>query len=150
MKIPIKQAFLKHFQRQFSLRLHMFAILLATTLSGILLSKVLLILGVVDFRVRYPLSVLFSYLVFFACIRLWLSCIASANRAKTSVFDWLDLPGPSPRGGGGSVFRGGGGQFSGAGASGSFEKPGMAFVETSVAADPSRHPEVAHLKVSAK
>jgi len=48
----------------------MFAILLATTLSGVLFSKVLLVLGVVDFRVRYPLVVLFSYLVFFVCIRL--------------------------------------------------------------------------------
>jgi hypothetical protein len=137
MKIPLKQAFLKHFQRQFSLRLHMSAILLATTLSGVLFSKVLLVLGVVDFRIRYPLSVLFSYLVFFVSIRLWLSCIASANRAKASAIDWLDLPGPSPRSVGGNFFRGGGGgQFSGAGASGSFEKPDMAFVETSVAADP--------------
>ena len=141
MRIPIKQAFQKHFQRQFSLRLHMFAILLATTLSGVLFSKALLILGIVDFRVRYPLSVLFSYLVFFGCIRLWLSCVASANQAKTSPTDWLDLPGPSPRSGGGSLFHGGGGgQFSGAGASGSFEKPDMAFVETSVAADPQPTP----------
>ena len=138
MKIPIRQAFQKHLQRRYSLRLHMLAILLATTLSGILFSKVLLLFDVVDFRVRYPLAVVFSYLVFFVCIRLWLSCIASIKQSKTSVADWLDLPTPSFRSGAEKVLPSihrGGGQFSGAGASGFFENPDVTLVETTALSD---------------
>jgi hypothetical protein len=133
MKMPLRQAFQKHLEHQYSLRLHMCAILLATTLSGILFSKTLLLFDVIDFRVRYPLAVFFSYLVFFACIKLWLSWVSSVRESKTSVADWFDLPTTSFRSGTGRAippFHGGGGQFSGAGASGSFDSPQTAFVET--------------------
>jgi hypothetical protein len=135
MKIPGKQAFQKHFQRKFSLRLHMAAILLATTLSGVLFAKVLLMCNIADFRIRYPLSVLLSYLVFFFCIKLWLFCISPSKSDKTNALAWLDFPSPSDQGsGGGGIpsFRGGGGQFSGAGASGSFEGHDAAIVETGI------------------
>ena len=133
-----KQAFQKHLQHRFSLRLHMCLILLATILSGVLFLKILLMLGVTDFRVRYPLSVLLSYLVFFACIRLWLLCISPNRSGKTNTIGGLDLPLPSDRssgGGGIPSFRSGGGQFSGAGASGSFEGDNAAVAETSLLAN---------------
>jgi hypothetical protein len=139
----MKQSFQNHLERRFSLRLHMLAILLATALSGVLFAKMLFVLRVVDFRVRYPLSVLLSYLVFFVCIKLWLFCIASAKKETTSSTAWFDVPSPSFRGsGGGNVppLRGGGGQFSGAGASGSFKGPDMALVENAALATPQPAP----------
>jgi hypothetical protein len=140
MKIPIRKAFKKHLELRYSLRLHMVAILLATALSGVLFSKVLLFFGVVDFRIRYPLSVVFAYLVFFACIRLWLACISSNREAKTSGGDWLVdfIPSPSSGSGGGKEipsFSGGGGRFAGAGASASFESPDQTFVKGAILAD---------------
>jgi hypothetical protein len=138
MKVPIKQAFERHLQRRYSLRLHMFVILLATTLSGILFSKILLFFDVIDFKVRYPLAVVFSYLVFFVCIKLWLAWIASVKESKTSATDWLDLTTPSFRGGTEKVLpsiHGGGGQFLGAGSSNSFDSPETALVETTVSSD---------------
>lgn len=140
MKIPIRKAYKKHLGRRYSLRLHMVLILLATAFSGVLFSKVLLFFGVVDFRIRYPLAVVFAYLVFFACIRLWLACISSTRESKTSGGDWLVdfIPSPSSGGGGGKEipsFHGGGGRFSGAGASASFESPDETFVKGAILAD---------------
>lgn len=135
MKVPLRQTFQKHLQRKYSLRLHMFAILLATTLSGVFLSKVLLLLDIADFRVRYPLAVAFSYLVFFASIKLWLSWIASVKESR----DWIDLPIPSFQGGVEKAIptvHGGGGQFSGAGASGPYDNPDTIIVQTAVLQDP--------------
>jgi len=144
MKIPIRQAFQKHLQRRYSLRLHMVAILLATALSGILFSKALLFFGVLDFRIRYPLAVVFSYLVCFVCVRLWLSCISSIKESKTHATDWVDLiTTPSFRSGAGkeiAPFRGGGGRFAGAGASGSFESPDQALVKGAILADSQQTP----------
>jgi hypothetical protein len=102
----------------------MFIILLATTLSGILFSKLLLVMDVGDFRIRYPLVVALSYLIFFACIRLWLSFFLN-KKTKSSSAGWIDLPNHL----GGNIkgvsqsFRGGGGHFGGAGASDAFEAP---------------------------
>lgn len=138
-----KQAFQKHLQRRFSLRVHMFVILVATILSGVLFLKIMVMLGVADFRIRYPLSVLLSYLVFFACIKLWLLCISPNRSDKTNTIGWLDLSLPSNRGsGGGGVpsFRSGGGQFSGAGASGSFEGHNAAIAETGLLSTPKPTP----------
>ncbi len=121
----------------------MLAILLATTLSGALFSKVLLMCNMADFRIRYPLSVLASYLVFFFCIRLWLSCISPHRSKKANVVGSLDFPSPSGRGSGGGgapLLRGGGGQFSGAGASGSLEGHDAAIVETGILSETQSTP----------
>lgn len=105
----------------------MFIILLATTLSGVLFAKLLLLVRVADFRVRYPLIVIFSYLVFFACIKLWLHFMTSAKISDSSGeggSDLFDIPVVgSSRGLGQAAVRGGGGEFLGAGASGSFDAP---------------------------
>ena len=100
------------------------AILLTTALSGVLASKVFLVFNVDNFVVRYPLAVLFAYLVFFLCIKLWLAYVSPQKESKSNLSDWLDIPTPSSSGsGGGSIpsFRGGGGEFSGGGASASFD-----------------------------
>ncbi len=143
IKIPIKEAFQKHLQRRYSLRLHMIAILLATTLSGILFSKVLLFIHVMDFRIRYPVAVVLSYFIFFTCIKLWLSWIASIKDSRPSVSDWLDFPSPSFGDGPGKVLPpvyGGGGQFSGAGAAASFDTSDTLIAETEGLPGPSISP----------
>ena len=136
--ITTRQAFEKYLQHRYSLRTHMFAILLVTTLSGVLFARGLLTVGVVDFRVRYPLAVIFSYLVFFFCIKLWMNYIGAMKDSKDAIADSLTYSGPSAgsnipnplssiKGGAGQISEeglvSGGGQFLGAGASGSFNNP---------------------------
>ena len=108
------------------IRFHMSLILTAVIASGVLTSKGLLELGMHSMRVRYPLGVLASYLVFLLLVRIWIWYVSIAA-VKTSL-DGLDLDGNidvdfgggSPGGGGG--FGGfGGGDSGGAGASNSWE-----------------------------
>jgi len=116
-----KERFQRLFRRKFSLRFHMVLILLATTFAGLLVSKVFHIFRMENIVIRYPLTVLFSYLVFFVCVKLWLLWVTSGKSASGD-YGWIDIPTPSGSGGGGAMLpRGGGGQFSGAGASGSFD-----------------------------
>jgi hypothetical protein len=138
LRITTKQAFEKYLQHRYSLRIHMFAILLVTALSGVLSAKGLLIVGALDFRVRYPLAVIFSYLVFFFCIKLWMNYIGAMNDSKDALADSFAYSGPSAgsnipnplsliKGGAGQIsdegLVPGGGDFLGAGASGSFSDP---------------------------
>ena len=117
-----KKTFLQRFRESHSLRLHMTAILLATACSGVLASKLLLFVRVENFAIRYPIAALVSYLVFFACIKLWLVALAPTSRGNTSGFDVLDIPaGGSGSGSGNAPFSGGSGEFAGGGASGDFE-----------------------------
>lgn len=114
----------------------MSAILLATALSGVLASKLFLVLKVENFVIRYPLAVLFAYLIFFLCIKLWLWYVAPRKKTSTNLADWLDIPKPSSSGsGGGNVpsFHGDGGEFSGAGASASFDVHSTVLSETPIA-----------------
>jgi hypothetical protein len=122
-----KKFFQKAFQRRFSLRLHMSLILLATAFSGILGSKLFHALHMENLVIRYPLAVLLSYGVFFLCIRLWLLYVSPAKGTTSGTYNWLNIPSSSGHSsGGGNVpsLRGGGGEFSGAGASASFDSPG--------------------------
>lgn len=114
----------------------MSAILLATACSGVLFSKLILAFSIENFIIRYPLAVLFSYLIFFICIRLWLIYVTPKKRKRTSdASDWLDIPTPSS---GGSTadhvptFHGGGGSFGGGGGSASFELDSSVAVETPI------------------
>ncbi|MBI1920777.1 MAG: hypothetical protein HYS23_06810 [Geobacter sp.] len=146
-----KITFTDHFKNRLPLRLHMTLILLATGLSGLLTTRLLLAAGVEDIVIRYPLAVLFSYLMFFLLIKLWLKYLAvtptqEVREKKNSLGDTLSnfVDVPSGGGSGGSFsgagghFAGEGGQFSGAGASGGFndmgafvtEGAGNAFAET--------------------
>jgi hypothetical protein len=126
-----KISFTERFKRRHSLRLHMSLILLATVCSGFLATRIMLAMDLDNVLIRYPLAVVFAYLVFFASVKLWLKYIIpspTAHKVQDNSPDMLDvlpdLPISVPDGGGfgiGEAFHGGGGEFSGAGASGSFE-----------------------------
>jgi hypothetical protein len=133
--------FTERFKNRLPLRLHMTFILLATGLSGLLTTRCLLAAGVENIVIRYPFAVLFSYLMFFALIKLWLKYLAvthtpQVREKKSSLGDALsnfDIPtgggsGGSFSGSGGN-FAGGGGQFSGGGASGGFDDMGAIITE---------------------
>jgi hypothetical protein len=134
-----KSHFVRDIRKRFALRLHMAAILIATACSGVLASKLLLWAGLDSLAIRYPLSVLFAYLVFFVCVKLWLVYVTPKKHTGGSLLsDWLDVPdlvgsgsGGSSGGGGIPPFRPGGGQFGGAGASRSFDLPVAGITEDS-------------------
>ena len=136
MNIKKKENFVSVFRNRHQLRIHMSAILLATACSGLLFSKLFLAFSVENFIIRYPLAVIFSYLIFFICIKLWLLYVSSKRSNQTSnVSDWLDLPIPSTSGSSGDhipTFHGGGGSFDGGGASASFELDSLVAIETPV------------------
>ena len=117
----------------------MSCILLATVCAGFLATKILLVLHVENVMLRYPLAVIFAYLIFFISLKLWLKYVAFAHVAqkpRNNSFDVGDvlpgMPGSGSSSGGlqaGDVFAGGGGEFSGAGASGSFADFQSAFAD---------------------
>ena len=123
MNIIKKERFQKQFRKRHSLRFHMGTILIATAFSGVLISKLLLVLGIDSFVPRYTLAVILSYLVFFVCIKLWLFYVSPKRTSNSASADWLDIPTPSGSSPteGFSPIHGGGGEFSGAGASGCFD-----------------------------
>lgn len=114
------------------IRLHMAAILLIVTLSGALMGRFLLMMGVESMPLRYPVAVFFSYLIFFLMIRLWLWYVSperknssSSSSPDFSAPDGVDVSGVSislpstssaPTG-----MSGSGGEFGGGGASGSWD-----------------------------
>ena len=122
-----KSSFLLRFRERYSLRIHMCAILLATAASGALASKLLLMARVENIAIRYPLAVLFSYLVFFISIKLWLMYVTPSEEGtnSSSFIDVLEVPmnlsSSNSCSGCAVPVRGGGGEFAGAGASGSFD-----------------------------
>ncbi|MBT0654325.1 hypothetical protein [Geomobilimonas luticola] len=102
-------------------------ILLATVCAGFLATRIMLGLDLDNVMIRYPLAVVFAYVVFFTAVKLWLKYIATtpaAHKVHDNSPDLLDVIPDMPISGGnfnvGEVFQGGGGEFSGAGASGSF------------------------------
>jgi hypothetical protein len=119
-----RQRFIKSIRKRFSLRLHMTLILLATSMAGILASKGMLAIGLHNVALRYPITVLIAYLVFFAAIKIWLwlmtdAPVSSSSDRGDSILNNIDIPIPS----GGSAepaFAGGGGDFGGGGASADF------------------------------
>ena len=118
-----RKRFISSLRKRFSLRLHMTLILLATSMAGVLASKLLLLLGLHNVALRYPITVLCAYLVFFVAIKIWLwlmtdAPVSTGNFAANNLLGNLDFP--LPGGGTGPSFAGGGGGFGGGGASGDF------------------------------
>lgn len=101
-------------------------ICLTTIAAGILISKGILFFNLAEPMIRYGISVLFSYCVFFVLIYFWLRIHIGSRRntSKESAVDVLDVVDlvdvvPSktiPQ----AVWTGHGGQFSGGGASSSW------------------------------
>lgn len=105
--------------------------LVAVVCSGVVASKLLLLLGVGSMRTRYGLAVVVAYVVFFALIGLWLEYVRrimfgsrATHAQESSSGSLLDLNVGSGSGSGSGVdvprFSSGGGRFGGGGASGSF------------------------------
>lgn len=84
--------FTEHFKRLHSLRFHMSLILMATVCSGFLATRILLALHLENVMLRYPLAVIFAYLVFFISVKLWLKYISSSSPTTQKVHNnSLDL-----------------------------------------------------------
>jgi len=121
---------MRQLRERFFLRFHMSLILTATGLSGLAISSILLLMHVDNIIVRYPLTVVCSYLAFFLFVKMWLAYMSASQAVKGSGIDvggFVDLP----VGGSGSdavvpgFEGGGGGAGGGAGATGSFDGPAL-------------------------
>lgn len=128
--------FTERFKRRHSLRFHMSLILLATVCSGFLATRTMLALHLENVLLRYPLAVLFAYLIFFVSVKLWLKYIASTptkqnvHNNSLDAGDLLpDMPISFPSDGF-IPFHGGGGSFDGGGATDSFGDVGNAFTDS--------------------
>lgn len=73
------QRFRRRIKEQYWVRFHMMLILMATTVSGIVASRVLLWCGIGSVTVRYPLNVAIAYLVFLGLVRLWIVYVHSGS-----------------------------------------------------------------------
>jgi len=136
----MSSSFAARFRRRYRLRWHMSLILLATVFSGLLATRIMLALHLHNVVVRYPLAVVFAYLLFFVWVKLWLKFLVPAPASRTgrdSSGGWLNIPGGSSSsgtsGGSGQGFGGGGGNFGGAGASGSFAESAAVLTEGAAA-----------------
>lgn len=119
-----RQKFTNALKKRLSLRFHMTLILLATSLVGVLCSKGMLVLGLDNVAIRYPVTVLVAYGVFFAAIKIWLFMVTDTSNinSRDTVYNGLDsfdILMPSDRSSE-ATFSGGGGAFDGGGASADF------------------------------
>jgi hypothetical protein len=116
---------------RYFIRLHMTILILLVLLAGLLASRGLTFAGVRNMGVRYAIAVLFSYLVFFVLVRIWIAYVCRASRSRESASssessaDVGDLFSGGSGGSGGSASGAGklvegGGRFGGGGSSASF------------------------------
>lgn len=126
-RAELKRRLADRIRRSYFVRFHMFIILSATVISGVICSKLLSMLGVSRMPLRYGIAIIFSYLLFFLFIKLWLLYIGVGRLARVKKgkgeggSGWGDLI-SSFRGSGSSSgaprFAGFGGGASGGGGSG--------------------------------
>jgi len=132
-----KIKFTERFKNRHPLRFHMSLILTATVCSGFLATWILLALHLENVLLRYPLAVVFAYLVFFVSIKLWLKYVADTPTTQKTHDNFPDLGDVLPDmpisfpSDGHLQFHGGGGGFDGGGASDSFGQAGTAFSDSS-------------------
>jgi len=115
-------------QHRFFLRAHMTAILTATILVGLGVTRLLFLAHVNVFAIRYGVAVIAAYAAFVGFIKLWLWYVEWCGRRRSggsSSDDWFDCVnftggGSSSSTSGGVSFGGGGGKFGGGGATGSW------------------------------
>jgi hypothetical protein len=131
LRPEVAQRFERRIVHEYFCRFHMSLILTAVIASGVLTSKGLLELGVRSLRLRYPVAVLASYLVFLLLVRVWIWYVSLRTAAVTVAnFDLgsVDISGSEP---GGSSVHFGGGSSGGGGASDSWGDPMAAPSSTS-------------------
>ena len=117
---------------RFFVRFHMSLIFAGTLGAAVVASSLLLAAGVESLMLRYALTAVGAYAVFFLFVRAW---IAYVTRLAPSG-PGLDLPDVTSGGGvgsGTSELQPGGGQFGGGGASGSYDDGGDVPIFRSVA-----------------
>jgi hypothetical protein len=119
--------------KEFSPRLHMSIILLATGSAGFLASFAMLQGGVSAMWLRYPLAILFSYAIFLLLLRLWLYLQSGGRLFPDSAADILDgVNGTGGSGGSvGSPFSSSGCDAGGGGAGGSWSEGNVAPISAS-------------------
>ncbi len=120
-----KRALTSHIMSRFFVRFHISLILAWSFSVGLLTTKFLLLVHAESLWVRYPLTVLVSYIAFLLGIRVWLWYAGFSRHFRRRD---VEIPDNFPDGGhvgncspdGVENFSGGGGEFSGGGASDSF------------------------------
>lgn len=128
--------FTERFKKRHSLRFHMSLILVATVCSGFLATRTMLAMHLENVLLRYPLAVIFAYLVFFVSVKLWLRYIApvpAQQNVRNNSLDPGDVLPDMPISLPSDVslpFHGGGGGFDGGGASDSFGEVGTAVTDS--------------------
>jgi uncharacterized membrane protein YgcG len=127
-------------QHRFFLRAHMAAILTATILIGLGVVRILYLIHLNVFAVRYGVAVIAAYAAFVGFIKIWLWYVEYCGRRKSGSsdawFDCINFSGSGSSGGssGSSVsFSSGGGKFGGGGATGGWGSASQA----NVAAQPA-------------
>ncbi|MEN6321427.1 MAG: hypothetical protein ABFD82_22110 [Syntrophaceae bacterium] len=114
--VTLKRRIAERIKRSYFVRFHMFMILSATVLSGVVCSKILIMLGVTRMPVRYGITIVLSYLLFFMFVKLWLLYIGVGRQAALGADEsgsslwWTDVM-PSP--GGSTPSSGTGGSIAG-------------------------------------
>ena len=118
-------------QHRFFLRAHMTAILTATLLVGLAVTRILYLIHLNVFAIRYGLAVIAAYAAFVGLIKVWLWYVESCGKRRSSSGtndDWFNCVNFSSGGSSSSPssssisFSGGGGKFGGGGASGSWDE----------------------------
>ena len=115
-------------QHRFFLRLHMTAILTGTILVGLLVTRLLFLIHVNVFAIRYGVAIIAAYAAFVGFVKVWLWYVELCGRRRSSASDdWFNCVNFSSSGTSSASdvsdlvsFRGGGGKFGGGGASGSW------------------------------
>jgi hypothetical protein len=126
-RAALKRRLIDRIRKSYFVRFHMAIILSATVISGVVCSKLLSLLGLSRMPVRYGIAIIFSYLLFFLFIKLWLLYIGIGRLARVKRgkggggSGWGDLVSSfrgSGSSGGAPRFAGFGGGTSGGGGSG--------------------------------
>jgi hypothetical protein len=68
--------------KSYFVRFHMLIILSATILSGVICSKIMVLLGVTRMPLRYGIAIVLSYMMFFLFIKLWLLYIGVGRNTR--------------------------------------------------------------------
>jgi hypothetical protein len=118
---------------RYFIRAHMSVMLALVLLSGLIAGRALLHAGMSDMTLRYPIAVVFSYVVFLGLIRLWLAFVCRAPRGRGAEasrsgdgssggdLDAVGWGGSGGSGGSSGGLVGGGGGSGGGGSSGSWD-----------------------------
>ena len=108
----------------------MILILLGTILSGVIFSKILLVLGLDHIIARFIIVLIFAYICFFILMKLWLHYLTEPYRKSKIAENFVDavdaitsIPDFSPTSSA-SNMSGHGGEFGGGGASGAWTDAG--------------------------